>query len=389
MASKVELQYKQLNAELMDQVQKQRMMIAEYRSQVIELQREIIDMREMQILQKETQRLKNMSLVRSLMRGLDLDADGLMEDTLTISQKPESPLRTQGPNRRTHQRRSLKEICQDMQRSCVLARTTRTLSPSSRRSSDIEIDSASSHERRPSLHTPQPKRLAELQAEQEDSHDDSMEISVGLEEPTEAEKGEKIEQNQMIDRLCSIMEDTTESSDSSSSSSAINCDESVDESTPPERPREPVLRDINTNVPDPRAVTIKRGYTAVKPTLTFPFDESAQELSIQHARQAPFRSTNSPSVLSTSSLVSISDNTPRRSLFVSQLPGHTHTSTPRRSVDEEPILTRGKSKTSKAKLKENSSLNSSYLSTSGRPSRSCRPTNLREPSLRDKMRSKK
>jgi len=45
MASKVEMQYKLLNSELMEQVQKQRLEIGEYRKRVITLERENMDLR--------------------------------------------------------------------------------------------------------------------------------------------------------------------------------------------------------------------------------------------------------------------------------------------------------------------------------------------------------
>lgn len=127
MGSKVEQQYKLLNAELMDQVQKQRLEIGEYRKRVISLEREIMDIREEHVLQNHRQRMENISIVRSLMLSLNVDSD-----SLAVRQEPAPAAQI---NRPSGPRRSSREICKDMRRTCALARTTRPISP--RRSSSV------------------------------------------------------------------------------------------------------------------------------------------------------------------------------------------------------------------------------------------------------------
>lgn len=136
MASKVEQQYKLLNAELMDQVQKQRMEIGAYRKQLIALNHEIMGLREAQVLQNARQRQDNISIIRGLMRSMDIDADCLADRTLTSEKEPETSFVV---NRRSQPRRSSRDICQELRRSSVLANSRRTISPTRRRDTIVEV----------------------------------------------------------------------------------------------------------------------------------------------------------------------------------------------------------------------------------------------------------
>lgn len=69
--------YKLLNAELMAEVQKLRLMIAEYKRQVVTLVRENMGLREAQILQNAGQRRNQICGIRNKIRRWKLDSDCL------------------------------------------------------------------------------------------------------------------------------------------------------------------------------------------------------------------------------------------------------------------------------------------------------------------------
>ncbi|EDV55556.1 shugoshin [Drosophila erecta] len=393
MGSKVEQQYKLLNAELMDQVQKQRLEIGEYRKRVISLEREIMDIREEHVLQNHRQRMENISIVRSLMLSLNVDSDSLVV--------PQEPAHGAQINRPSGPRRSSREICKDMRRTCVLAHNTRPISPSrsssvtsavssTSRPSNAEVQSeveasGVTENRRAHKPTPMPRRPAELVFDEDDSDDDFDGVSPVDNNNEEAQTEENEENN----RLFSIIEENGSEGETTDSSSceAIYCDTTV-ESSPPNAqttvtPSGRALREVDPNVPV--AVSLSRGKGSGKGSKLVtpdPVDDSPQEQSIQCPRLAVTRPSQSSGIFP-----DVNGLTPRRSLFngISQLAGST--STPKSFLVEEMPSIKTKSRTAAKKNSENTDMSSSFFNSSGRPSRSCRPTSLVEPSLRNKMRN--
>ncbi|XP_017045095.1 shugoshin [Drosophila ficusphila] len=393
MASKVEQQYKLLNAELMDQVQKQRMEIGEYRKRVVALERENMDLREAQVLQNDRQRLENISIVRNLMQRLNLEHDCLVgnQDSAHVVSRP------------SVQRRSSREICKDMRRTSALARTTRTTSPtrtapmssttsSSSRRSSVEAhtnveDAIATEERRPTRHTPPPRRPAEMMFDEDESEEESSAEPSPVPQQSKSNEEARTDENQENERLYSIVEENDsgeDASESSSSCEAIYCDTTIESSPPnggaPATPCGRALREVNTNVPE--SVSLIRGKETSKSRLAIPGQEedSVQEPSIQCPRLTVTR----PSY-SSGSFPDIG-TTPRRSLFngIAQVAGCT--STPKSFVVEE--VPSVKSRTRKTAQKKSDTIDTSCsLSTSGRPRRSCRPSSMAEPNLKKKMRN--
>nr|XP_041633106.1 shugoshin isoform X4 [Drosophila kikkawai] len=120
MASKVEQQYKLLNAQLMDHVQKQRMELGLYKKEVTNLRRENMELRQARILENYRMRQDHICFLKCFMRRMDIDLASLADST-----PPESPA--------GQRRRSSKEMCQEMRQSSALACSTRTVSPSRHR----------------------------------------------------------------------------------------------------------------------------------------------------------------------------------------------------------------------------------------------------------------
>ncbi|KAH8358118.1 hypothetical protein KR084_003884 [Drosophila pseudotakahashii] len=401
MATKVEMQYKLLNAELMEQVQKQRLEIGEYRKRVITLERENMDLREEHILEKNRQRLDNIGAVRSLMQRLNVNSDclesgGSQEPTPVVC-RPNAP------------RRSSREICRDIRRTCALARTTRTISPrrsttsvasttssTSRRSSAETISEEEAtmvaEKRRPMKHTPPPRRPGELLFDEDDSEEESITVASPVhrqeennnEEEEQTDQNHEAQTNQENKLLFSIIEEndseTETTADESSSCEAIYCDTTID-SSPTNGPATATpcgraLREVDTNVPE--AVSLNRGKETGKPknsSIRQAEENSLQEPSIQCARLAVTRPSHSSGIFP-----DINGSTPRRSLFngIGQVAGSTST----------PITNGHKSAVEKERKKsEKTEMSSSFFSSSGRPSRSCRPTSLVERNLKDKMRN--
>ncbi|XP_016947505.1 shugoshin [Drosophila biarmipes] len=465
MATKVEQQYKLLNSELMEQVQKQRLEIGEYRKRVIALERENMDLREEHILEKDRQRLENIGIVRSLMQRLNVNSEcletGVAQEPAAVVSRPTGP------------RRSSREICQDIRVTCALARNTRTTSPrrstirSSRRSSaevTPEVEATKVAEKRRALNTPPPRRPAELMFDEEESEE---ECEYGEGARTDENLG--TDQNQE-NKLFSIIEENdseTETTDSSSSCEAIYCDTTIESSPTNAQTTAPpcgrALREVDANVPE--VVSLRRGKEPVKSRLaledssrTVPdFEEdSPQEPSVLRSRRAAARTKHSsvpdvegesvhdpgkqrtrraaskpknssvpnvevdsvhePSMQRTrrsatrlkhSSVQGAEEDSamepsiqyarlavtrpshcsgifpdvngasPRRSMFngIGQVAGSTST----------PIAQRHR--TTAQKKSEQMDTSSSCFSSISRPSRSCRPTSLAEPSLRKKLRN--
>ncbi|XP_016992016.1 shugoshin [Drosophila rhopaloa] len=393
MVTKVEQQYKLLNAELMEQVQKQRLELGEYRKRLVALERENMELREEQVLQNDRQRFENISIVMDLMQRLNVDKDSVT----TRQEPPNVHTRPSGP------RRSSKDICRDMRKTISLARTTTTISPtrtssiastisSSSRRSTAEVYSKVEPSKAPEAkkHTPPPRRPMELMFDEDESDEDVSEVQSPVHKECDKKKEAETDGNQENDRLCSIIEEnfSDEASESSSSCEAIYCDTTIEGSPPKGRttttPSDRALREVHTNVPD--AVTLSRGKESIKSRTCTSRDEgdSVQEPSIQQARLAVPR----PSHLS-GIFPDISGSTPRRSLFngICEVAGST--STPKSFLIEELPSIRIRNRTTAQTISDDTNTSTTYFSTSGRPSRRCRPISLAEPNLKIKMRNEK
>lgn len=217
---------------------------------------------------------------------------------------------------------------------------------------------------------------------------------------------EEAEQKQSDGRLFSIIEDSDEetSAYSCSSSSPICCDSTIEEYTPSRR----ALRSVDPNV----VPMSTRGTSKAAKSLAVDLENSTEEqLSIQVPRLCVTRPSQSPvqSLLRNVSLADGRQSSPRHSLFegVFRMSG-TNTSTPIRNrasqqqkktttetSEEEGRATttrKGRGRPRKGVSEPRGSdqktdLSTSCLSSSGRPGRKCRPTQLSEPSLVTKMRN--
>ncbi|XP_020800430.1 shugoshin [Drosophila serrata] len=450
MASKVEQQYKLLNAELMDQVQKQRIEIGLYKKELIALKHENMELREARILQIARQRQDHIGIVKSLMRRLEIDAKSLTD----INQSPEkesiSSEASYVVNRQSQKRRSSREICLEMRQSSALASSSRTISPARRRSTIseepneaprlkhtppsrrvVEIandrsDLVSSpktisptrrraiipEERRneaPKLtHTPPPRRVAEIAIDS--SSEDEVDVDNTSTAQDEQKPIEELPPRKSDDDLGTIIEDTDEEttvSSSSYSSSPISCDSTIEEFTLPRQ----VLRSLDQNVANGGMLTRGKG----KPTkpLALNKDNSTEE---QRSIQLPRLLVTGPSATLVDSLMSIpsfasdaSKLSPRRSMFEGnfRLSGtNTSTPIPNRSSPQgnmtakktsevsakasrwQPNVRVRKLRSEPKEAEQTTDLSTtSFSSNERRPSRKCRPTQLSEPNLRTKMRN--
>ncbi|XP_017123727.1 shugoshin [Drosophila elegans] len=417
MGTKIEQQYKLLNAELMEQVQKQRLEIGEYRKRMVALERENMDLREEHVLQNDRQRIRNISIVRDLMQRLNVENDCLAER----QEPPDVPIRPSG------QRRSSKEICRDMRQTISLARTTRTISPTRTNSMDSTISptsrrsSATVHAEVEATKAPEnctnnkyklePRKPTELMFDEDESGEDSSYVESPVHKQCDKNQETETDGSQQNDRLFSIIEECAsddDTSEASSSSEAIYCDTTI-EGTPPKgnTPATPcgrALREIDTNVLE--AVTLSKRKETVKFRLNIPGNEedSVQEQSLQLAKSRNTVSENEedsvqePSIQlarlavprpSHSSGISpdFIGSTPRQSRFngICQVAGST--STPKSFRIEELPSKKTRNRTTVHTKSEQTEMSSTFFSTSGRPNRSCRPTSLVEPSLRNKLRN--
>ncbi|KAH8356288.1 hypothetical protein KR200_007516 [Drosophila serrata] len=424
MASKVEQQYKLLNAELMDQVQKQRIEIGLYKKELIALKHENMELREARILQIARQRQDHIGIVKSLMRRLEIDAKSLTD----INQSPEkesiSSEASYVVNRQSQKRRSSREICLEMRQSSALASSSRTISPARRRDTIPEVLNEAPRLKvklynqdnwiiNPSLllsqqHTPPPRRVAEIAIDS--SSEDEVDVDNTSTAQDEQKPIEELSPRKSDDDLGTIIEDTDEEttvSSSSYSSSPISCDSTIEEFTLPRQ----VLRSLDQNVANGGMLTRGKG----KPTkpLALNKDNSTEE---QRSIQLPRLLVTGPSATLVDSLMSIpsfasdaSKLSPRRSMFEGnfRLSGtNTSTPIPNRSSPQgnmtakktsevsaktsrwQPNVRVRKLRSEPKEAEQTTDLSTtSFSSNERRPSRKCRPTQLSEPNLRTKMRN--
>ncbi|KAH8327262.1 hypothetical protein KR074_008863 [Drosophila pseudoananassae] len=374
---------KLLNAELTDQVQKLRLEAAAYRSYQVQLQQDYFKVREEMALERKVNRSKILNLIKHLMRDHSVDIDDITE-SMELDSLP------------TETRRTSREMSRDNRRSCELL-ASKFVSPSSRRTSGSA-------------------RIRELSQEEMDC-EDSVSSEPPDEEAAEETPPDAIErtpekQYSFQGHMPCINEILTPVNNSSS---VCNDDTEVVKTPVTVRNassiRSRVLQEVNTNT----TATIDHNKTKKIPSIIITADESL-DMSIQPARHAVGRHSYSPAMVSSDSLqhadppgvrknmsraknqngkiplvipdsesmdvsvISLDDSSlmqsPRRSQF--EASAAKTTSTPNTSVAAKP-----RKESSKCKSK----LESSSTTPVQRPSRRCRPAELKEPSLRDKMRN--
>ncbi|KAH8238725.1 hypothetical protein KR038_008185 [Drosophila bunnanda] len=411
MASKVEQQYKLLNAELMDQVQKQRIEIGLYKKELIALKHENMELREARVLQIARQRQDHIGIIKSLMRRLEIDAKCLANITQTPEEESISSEASFVVNRQSQKRRSSRELCQEMRQSSALACSSRTISPARRRDTIPEERNEASKltvEYR-ARHTPPPRRVAEIaidSSSEEDEEQANTSVAQDEENPIKEQPPRK-----SGDDLCTIIEDSDEEttlSSSTYSSSPISCDSTIEEFTLPRQ----VLRSLDPNVVASGGM-LTRGKSKPTKSLALDKDNSIEE---QSSIQLPRLLVTEPSPTLVDSLISspsyasnASKLSPRRSMFEGnfRLSGtNTSTPIPIRSSTQENMAAKKTSevpaRTSRCQPKvkvrnlksepkeaeQTTDLSTTCFSSSGRrPSRKCKPTQLSEPNLRVKMRN--
>ncbi|KAH8290829.1 hypothetical protein KR054_006305 [Drosophila jambulina] len=403
MGSKVEQQYKLLNAELMDQVQKQRIEIGLYKKELIALKHENMDLREERALQIARQRQDHIDIVKGLMRRLDIDERCLADSSQTTELEPKSSEASFVLNRRSQQRRSSREICQEMRQSSALASSQATISPTKRRDTIVEHPKEA-----PGLtHTPPPLRVAEI-ALDSSSEEEEEQTNTSVAQEEQAPIEEQAQRDSGSD-LCTIVEYTDEETSqySSYTASPISCDSTIEEFVPRQ-----VLRSLDPNVSVAGGGMQTRAKCKSAKSIVLDRDNSIEE---QPSIQVPRLQVTQPSPTLVDSLMNCpsfaldaSKLSPRRSIFEGNLRmGGSNTSTPipkRSSTQQKTAVketSKGCTRTSgnqpKVRLRklipepreaeQTTDMSTSCLSSSGRPSRRCRPTQLSEPNLKEKMRN--
>ncbi|KAH8233360.1 hypothetical protein KR026_007254 [Drosophila bipectinata] len=380
---------KLLNAELTDQVQKLRLEAAAYRSYQVQLQQDYFKVREEMALERKVNRSKILNLIKHLMRDHSVDIDDITE-----SMELDSPP--------TETRRTSREMSRINRRSCELL-ASKFVSPSSRRTSGSARLRESSQE----------EMAEEMDCENSVSSEPPDE-QPDEETPPDAIERTPEKQYSFQGHMPCINEVLTPVNNTSS----VCNDDTALEKTPVTVRNVPsirsrVLQEVNTNTTAP----IAHNKTKKIPSIIITADESL-DMSIQPARHAVGRHSYSPAMVSSDSLqhpdppgarkntsraknqgkngkiplvipdsestdvsvISLDDSSlmqsPRRSQFEAN--AAKTTSTPNTSVAAKP-----RKESSKCKSK----LESSCTSPVQRPSRRCRPAELKEPSLRDKMRN--
>ncbi|KAH8320854.1 hypothetical protein KR067_011355 [Drosophila pandora] len=375
-----------LNAELTDQVQKLRLEAAAYRTYQVRLQQDYFKVREEMALERKVNRSKVLNLIKHLMLDNSVDINDITE-SMELDSLP------------TETRRTSREMSRDNRRSCELL-ASKFVSPSSRRTSGSA-------------------RLRESSEEQMATEMDSVTSEPPDEEPAEETPPDDIESSpEKTYSLPGHMPCIREILSPANNCSSICLDDTEVEKTPvPVRNvtvRCRVLQEVSTNT----SVATAHSKTKKIPSIVVTADESL-DMSIQQARHAVGRHSYSPAMISSDSLqhpdppgggkntsrvknkgktgitplsiksssdstdgsiISLDDSslvqTPRRSQFEAH--AAKTTSTPNTTVAAKPR---------KESSKHKSVLQSSCTSPVQRPSRRCRPAELKEPSLKGKLRN--
>ncbi|SPP72750.1 shugoshin [Drosophila guanche] len=428
----VELQYKLLNAELMGHVQKLRVELGEYKKLVVNLQTELLDEREYRVLAMDTKKRQIKCALSALMKDLDLEED----NPASVNHTQQEELKSPTANRRS----SIKEVCNEMRRFSDMTRPTRTCSPSSRRSSSssnstlrnsssgviaedaTEVNAATASPEATqtqtqyiySAVTPPPRRIAEMALALDDSDEDSPCVVdedspcvVDEDSPCVVDEDSPCVDNAGLASLCFIIEETDyEFASDNSSNYSFPSMEICDVRDTPIRTRSArgqVLRELSENVPKESGAQVRGKPEPPALTISCHADDSSQEMSIQQQRHLPLSpmpmhvhmSVVSPRQSQFNGIISASGSTstPHSSPAAVAKKNGTTKKKPHNDPQEETVsvsTARTRFQTSQETLSASHKSpqdDQSSCSGSGRPSRQCRPTSLKEPNLNRKMRN--
>lgn len=434
-------QYKLINAQLMDQVQSQRKMIGLMREEEVNLKRRWMEEREQRLAEAQYNENKLKCGIRTLLRSLDmnLNLDDSISSSIRTSQASENARRSSGSN--------CNRICSEFRRSSILLQssvptspTNRNHSQSSRKSLGIEqIESLSEATNNTSIEapikTPEPRRLNELPEyssspemedieeeqtvmspaqtndliysiiEESDSEDVSFTSTVEYVEPQQERVLEDRKKPSPLplrdvtnksSRLISSPKNTKLRSNSASITRS-EATKDIQETTTGHVRRAPQQRSPGRQEllrTSPKKTTV-RG----KPVIVSENETNYDNLepSIEYIRHATRPSSPVLLTIPGTSVNNTPNLTPRRSQlnfdrFNSIMYQTGNCSTPRLSSAQATV---GKaSLKSKKKIQKSTSNStqeyseqlSSESTLSGRPSRKCRPTSLKEATLNSKMR---
>ncbi|EDW61101.1 shugoshin [Drosophila virilis] len=428
-------QYKLINAELMDQVQKQRITIGEMRKAEILLKRQLLEEREMRLAEAQYNENKLKCALRTFMNSLDVNLDGNSDYPTTRTSAASDNVR--------HSHYSSSQACSVLRRSSALLQRSLAVSPTRRsRSRSLSSCSVTSHEEIKEFSpvketlviaskTPEPRHLVELQGnmdspdfqeagsspdqflvsptpptavadmfsiiEESDSEDNTLSLSPKLHET------QKLRASSSSMEISPLpLRDLTNKTDSLIPSLKITKAHCVAPSTQDET--ENTMKDPSI---EHAKCDFQQSYLTDSQRITSAHCRSSRvhkndtksdslEPSIEHVRLAAQTSSSMHVIIQCPSPNAGPALTPRRSQLnfsnfngISNRPGDS--STPRR--EQETFTTNWKPVSAKAKPKRTNSANSRADQSStdcsmlGRPSRSCRPKSLKEPKLNSKMRN--
>ncbi|XP_064542887.1 shugoshin [Drosophila montana] len=434
-------QYKLINAELMDQVQKQRIAIGEMRKAEILLKRQLLEEREMRLADAQLNENKLKCALRTLLHSLDVNLDGNSDYPTTRTSEASDNVR--------HSHYSSSQACSVLRRSSALLQRSLAVSPTRRsRSRSLSSCSVISHnssrdeeikESSPVKETlvifrktPEPRHLVELQANM-DSPDfqeavptaaaspDQLLVSptpvadmYSIIEESDSEDNTlssslKLHETQKLRASSSSMEmsplplrDVTNKTEGLIPNLKITKAHCIQSSTQDET--ENTMKDLSIEHAKcdfqqsslPASQKITKAHCRSSRVHKNDTKSDSQEPSIEHVRLAAQTNSSMHVIIQCGSPNAGPALTPRRSqLNFSSFNGIADrpcdSSTPRRG--QETLTTNWKPTSAKAKVKRTKSANSRAEpsstdgSMSSRPSRSCRPKSLKEPNLNSKMRN--
>ncbi|KAH8354898.1 hypothetical protein KR093_000747, partial [Drosophila rubida] len=361
------------------QVQSQRLLIKQMLETEVLLKRKLMEAHEKRLAETQYNENKLKIAIKNLLESLDLNAD------INISFLNTRPSQSQSPeNGRSS--KSSGRLCSEFKRSSVLLERNMPISPSrSRRSTNTQIEAESPNVPIPvevvKTKTPEPRRLAELQT----NFSPSSPIDV---QPEEEEEQTVLPSPIVEVGLISIIEESE--SEENTLSSCVEIDESEhiivndtrEESSLP-------LRDVTNTAARPSPKNPK--------PWSSPSCSNNLEHSIELVRHAPYN--KSPIQLTVAhTSVHVDNLTPRRSqlsfsTFNPNVCQNGGCSTPvlEQHTPSGRVGAIAKLKPKKTKsttyFQDSGEPSNSEVTISGRPSRSCRPKSLKEPSIRVKIRN--
>ncbi|XP_060659807.1 shugoshin [Drosophila nasuta] len=389
-------QYKLINAQLIHQVQTQRLLIHQLQEAEILLKRKLMEAHEERLAEAQYNENKLKMAIKNLYESLSLNAVDNIHFSINRSQKSQSQSQPQSPENGRSTKSS--RLCSEFRRSSILLERSAPKSPRrSRPSSKTLIEAKSPCVTSPvdvvRTKTPEPRRVAEILSPItpiEDRPEVEEEEQPDLAPPViEAGLISIIEENEYEDTTLSSTSETDESEH-------IVVNDTLEESSLP-------LRDVtNTTARKPlgspsssnQNVESTKHTSGAVPKNKLPICDNS-ETSIDLVRLEGYQS--SPTHLTVRS-VYIDSQTPRRSqlsfsTFKPNVSKNGGCSTPVLEQQKAcgSVAPAPKSKPKKKPSEQNSGelQSSCELTVSGRPSRSCRPKSLKEPNLMSKMRNEK